>query len=357
MTQNIKLSVIVPVYNTPEPLLCNCLNSLIKQDGDDLEFIILNDGSTDKICERIIKEFALRDSRLYYIYKNNSGVSDTRNVGLSYAKGKYIMFVDGDDRLTEHACRYAINLIEKDDYDCVIGGFESTNIRKKIRYINHVISGEDLSNFLVKIVGNDTRDYCECGINVDSPWAKIFRKEVIDRNRVRFPRHLSRCEDAMFCLLYYEHSKKILLNSHAIYIYVTNEDSLCRKCSDLSIRMLPLVFKEFRKYSITYHLDDERFQSACIRIAYSLLIEAENLYFFNHNNKKPLIELVKEYKKVLNSFPIKEYRHTINFKILFPHLNPYHFLCWKSDLYLSTLIIMRLKNKFKKTLKLCSRKK
>lgn len=347
----VKLSVIVPVYNIPEMLLRECLYSLVNQDGESLEFIVLNDGSSDITCELVIKEFAARDSRLHYIYKKNTGVSNTRNVGLSYASGKYIMFVDGDDQLKGGACQYAINLMDGTDYDCAILGFENSNIQEEIKPVNHVVEGKALTEFLIQITGANTRCYRDFGINVDSPWAKIFRKTIIDKEQILFPERLSRCEDAMFCLLYYEHSKKILFDSRVVYIYVTNEDSLCRRCSDLSLRMIPLVFKEFQKYSNLFHPNDERFKLACVRIIFYLLIESENVYFFNPNNHKSQRAILKEYRNILNSFPINEYRHTSNFKSLFPHLRLYRFLCWRSDFFIPILILIRLRNRLRSMMK------
>lgn len=348
MMKDIKLSIIVPVYNTPDQLLRDCLDSLVNQNGECLEFIVLNDGSTDITCEQVIKEFLSRDPRLHYIHKENTGVSNTRNVGLENARGEYVMFVDGDDQLKSGACKYAIELMDNHDYDCAVLGFESSKNHQSSKSISHVIENEELTELLIKVTGADTKSYRECGINVDAPWAKVFRKSIINKNNISFPERLSRSEDAMFCLLYYEHSKKILLVSHSVYVYVTNEESLCRKCSDLSIRMIPVVFDEFRKYSESFHPNDERFKLACVRIAFTLLIEAENVYFFNPINNKTLIEILQEYITVLHSFPIKENRSNTNFKVLFPHINPLRFLCWKTDMYLPILIIWRLKNKINK---------
>lgn len=97
------VSIIIPVYNV-EGYIEQCLNSLINQTYSNLEIIIVNDGSTDK-SSNICQIYAKKDSRIKVIQQNNKGVSSARNKGLAYAKGDYIMFVDGDDAVD-------INMIE-----------------------------------------------------------------------------------------------------------------------------------------------------------------------------------------------------------------------------------------------------
>ncbi len=89
------ISVIVPVYNV-EKYLDKCLKSILLQDFSDFELILVDDGSTDnsgKICD----DFALKDSRIKVVHKENAGPSVARNVGTSVSKGEYITFIDSDD--------------------------------------------------------------------------------------------------------------------------------------------------------------------------------------------------------------------------------------------------------------------
>ena len=93
---NIKVSVIIPVYNTPMPLLEHCISSIqenLQQMGDEVEVCLSNDGWTKQYIEPMLKEAEASDSRFHYIYKQNSGVSNTRNLGIDMAQGEYITFV------------------------------------------------------------------------------------------------------------------------------------------------------------------------------------------------------------------------------------------------------------------------
>lgn len=91
----IKISIIIPVYNV-EKYLATCLDSVINQTYKNLEILLIDDGSTDSsglICE----QYSKKDTRIKTIHKKNGGLSDARNVGISYASGDYISFIDSDD--------------------------------------------------------------------------------------------------------------------------------------------------------------------------------------------------------------------------------------------------------------------
>lgn len=116
-----KVSIIVPVYNS-EKTLARCINSILKQKYQTTEIILVNDGSTDNsltICE----EYARKDPRVIVIDKKNTGVSDTRNTGISYASGEYIQFVDSDDWITENATGVLVDRMQQANCDMVISSF------------------------------------------------------------------------------------------------------------------------------------------------------------------------------------------------------------------------------------------
>ena len=97
------VSIIIPVYNA-ENYIRDCLNSVIKQTYRNIEIILIDDGTLDNsgiICE----EYAMKDERIRVIHKKNEGVSTARNVGIGLAKGRYILFVDADDFVTDEYVR------------------------------------------------------------------------------------------------------------------------------------------------------------------------------------------------------------------------------------------------------------
>ena len=116
------VSIIVPVYNA-QSHLSRCLESICGQEYKNLELIVINDGSKDKslpVCE----EFRKKDSRILLVDKANSGVSDTRNLGLKLASGKYVQFVDSDDYIDPDFTKHLVEAAEAHHADLVIAPYK-----------------------------------------------------------------------------------------------------------------------------------------------------------------------------------------------------------------------------------------
>ena len=118
MQEEVKISIIIPVYNV-EKYLHECLDSIINQTFKDLEIICVDDGSTDKSSE-ILEEYEQKDKRFTVISQPNKGVSAARNRGMQQAKGKYIMFVDSDDYIASNACELIYNSAEEKRCDILL---------------------------------------------------------------------------------------------------------------------------------------------------------------------------------------------------------------------------------------------
>lgn len=197
----VKISVIIPVYNV-EKHLSACLTSCINQTLFDVEFICVNDGSTDNSLE-ILNKFAAIDNRIKIIDKQNEGVSVARNVGLDAAKGKYVMFLDADDYLEENACeRVWIETIEAPT-DIVI--FTSAIFP----------DNPPPTDWHYQVCYAPTRRYWEFsplvlfGEPCTRPyiWHQAYRKEILDENNIRFPEGVALGEDTVFLLKVYPHSQ------------------------------------------------------------------------------------------------------------------------------------------------------
>ena len=135
-----KVSVIVPVYNV-EKYIKKCVESLINQEYRNFEIILINDGSVDN-SGMIIDEMSLRDDRIKVIHQKNQGVSAARNVGISFSKGEYITFVDGDDWVDKDYISYFVSLMEK--YGCPVAMNKNnhTEIQKLSNNNSYLISAE-----------------------------------------------------------------------------------------------------------------------------------------------------------------------------------------------------------------------
>lgn len=117
----IKISVMVPVYNTSK-YLEKCLESIVNQSLKDIEIICVNDGSTDNSFE-ILKKFSNKDKRIIVINKKNGGLTSARNTALKIAKGEYCLNIDSDDWIEQGYFEVMYNKAKEDDLDIVISDF------------------------------------------------------------------------------------------------------------------------------------------------------------------------------------------------------------------------------------------
>lgn len=187
---NEKISIIVPVYNA-EKTLKRCVLSLIKQTYKDLEIILVNDGSTDRSLV-ICKELKAQDGRIEVIDKPNGGAASARNAGLDIATGKYIMFCDSDDYVSDIWCSCL-----KDNYanDNLVM-CEFTNAEK----IELKLRGDVNPYTIEKVFKEDFLLYRNQGIG--SLTTKIFERRIIEENNIRLIKELSLGEDLIFVLNY-----------------------------------------------------------------------------------------------------------------------------------------------------------
>ena len=211
---DVKISVIIPVYNV-EDYLSVCLSSCINQTLTDVEFICVNDGSTDDSL-KILKEFAQQDYRIRIIDKPNGGVSAARNAGLRAARGEYIMFLDSDDFLAPNACeRVWIEKLEAPT-DIVVFGteiFPYDHPRPTDWY--YWVSNTYMHRyweFSPKVLFDEpsTRPFL---------WHQAFRKAILDEHHIEFREDVKHGEDMVFLLQVYPHAKYFCFLPDKLYHY------------------------------------------------------------------------------------------------------------------------------------------
>ncbi|MDR6121164.1 glycosyltransferase involved in cell wall biosynthesis [Bacillus sp. SLBN-46] len=201
------ISVIVPVYNV-EKYLPRCLDSIIYQKHKHLQIILVNDGSSDlsgKICD----EYAKRDSRITVIHQKNSGVSNARNNGLLYAKGKYVQFIDGDDYIEKDMCSRLYEAMS-DNCDLVICGYRiiQDGISKSRMHDNHINTTKDWYRDFILMYENAL---------LHSPCNKLYIKKKI---KVNFRQDISLGEDLIFNLDYIRSIENIICIPDVLYSYI-----------------------------------------------------------------------------------------------------------------------------------------
>lgn len=300
----IQLSVIVPVYNTPRQLLEHCISS-IKDNIRHLEgaeILCMNDGSTETHVEQMLKEAETADSRFKYVYKPNSGVSDTRNLGIDMAQGEYIVFVDADDYLEPDALSYMLESVEKHDADLAVFGFcynEKDNLAEE--RVNKWISGDLKMQAISTQIENNMDSWYEIGVNLASACMKIYKREALLRTRIRFCRDIAWGEDGFFNLCFISAIDKFYVDNRLVYHYVDYEDSATHRFTHRhvteAINMMPML----EDFVASNYPDNKDFYDAIVRRTYYYVRTIKEHYFTHPKITKSFWELKSEMDGFLNS--------------------------------------------------------
>lgn len=225
----IKVSIIIPVYKA-EKNISRCIDSILKQSYENLEVILIDDGSPDdsgKICDK----YSEIDKRIKVIHKKNGGVSSARNAGLKIATGDYIGFVDADDYIEADMYSHLIDLIQKSNADLVICGYF-------IEYLTGVIKE---SNIIDKHLLNteETLDFVLTNLNMGSIWNKIYKREIIYDKNVIFDESITIGEDLLFLCMAISNCNRVVYDFSPKYHYLMNIESAMN--SDFKINRLSVI--------------------------------------------------------------------------------------------------------------------
>lgn len=179
-----EFSIIVPVYKT-EAYLERCISSILQQPFQDYEVILIDDGSPDR-CPEICDYYKEIDARVKVIHKQNGGVSSARNAGLAIAEGEFIWFIDSDDYIGADALQRLYEIKKKHRADLYV--FSNC-------HINEEFSGE-INTFFEK--------YYFTYILGFEPWNKLYKRKIIQLNKIQFDIHETIGEDLLFNICYYK---------------------------------------------------------------------------------------------------------------------------------------------------------
>lgn len=263
--ENPKVSIIVPIYNV-EKYLDRCMESLLNQTLNDIEIIMVDDGSPDN-CPRMCDEYANKDNRIKVIHKKNAGLGLARNSGLEVAKGEYVAFVDSDDYVDCNMYEALYNKAKENKVDAVLCSFyHDDNGKIKEGCIDGMPGKETTIDFLTDYIPNvigclpKEKSNQLYGYSV---WDILFSREVITKNSIRFESERDFVsEDILFQLDYASCASKLLLMPKPFYYYCNNTGSLTKKYDYTRFHREVLLYKELgrrlRAKSIAIHNFDLR---------------------------------------------------------------------------------------------------
>ena len=217
-----KYSVIVPVYNA-EKTLRRCLDSLLAEEYADAEIILVNDGSKDRSGE-ICREYASKRPNVRWIEKENGGVSSARNAGLDAATGQYILFVDSDDYVAPAFFSIIDSVYAETPGDLIQFSGQIDNGSRVWGSPHKPLTACGRAALMPSIVD------AICRKTINGPWAKLFRRDLIEEHHLRFPVGASVAEDRVFNIVYsFTIQSYVVTDKIIYYVNTENEHSLSRK--------------------------------------------------------------------------------------------------------------------------------
>lgn len=281
--ENSLISIIVPVYNV-EKYIDKCINSLINQSYCNIEIILIDDGSTDSSYEKCIN-FSDKDNRIKLYHKENEGVSSARNLGLKYASGNYISFVDSDDFIEKNMYEAMYNIIIEKNADVAICNYNKIKGKdikeKKCEFSSDKIKGTEVLNKIY--------NYKTMGVL----WNKLFKRQII---KCTFREDIHFCEDVLFLTEIFKSDCDIAVLSECYYNYIENSDSVCN--SSFSDKKYSIVEACKQIYAI---MENNRIHKSALYFIITKFIYAYiNIYISDNLTDKEiklkqLIEILKRY--------------------------------------------------------------
>lgn len=242
-----RFSIIVPAYNV-EKYIEEAIKSVLAQEFEDYELILIDDCSTDN-TKNILEKYKSKTTKVYSTTKNTGTAAGPRNVGLKHARGEYIIFLDGDDKLYNSKVLGKIDkLIAEETYDVVYLGYQDIGNADKLRVSNNANSTKE------------ARIICDITFSVSS---RCWNREFIEKNNMRFKESMY-YEDELFCMKANILVEKTTYGDFPIFKYRRNRKGsvmstpTIKKCSDWYrmlaelVDLISITPQEYRKYLLSF---------------------------------------------------------------------------------------------------------
>lgn len=290
-----EVSIIIPIYNA-EKFLDECLNSVKKIKNINFECLMIDDGSNDSskdICKKYV------DEKFKYIFKENSGVSSTRNYGIEKAKGEYILFLDADDYLNNDIEEILINAINSKS-DFVIFDYKIDLDGKEIhkRYVKQ--KEGLLEDVIYKMYATSELNTC---------WGKLFKSNIIKDNRLKFYEDIKIGEDQLFVMEYINLIKNVKNIKGEILTYRINNLSAMNTYNPYS-RLSDFEKCYFRMKNTSMAKKSERILNQMNHNCFNIITH----YFRQLSNIIGIFEYLRIYTSQVHSKIVQEVVWNLSYK-------------------------------------------
>ncbi len=213
------ISIIIPAYRA-EKRLGSCLETVCAQTWNNLEIIVVNDGSPDG-TGKLADTWARKDPRIRVLHKENGGVSSARNAALDVAAGEWVRFVDADDQLPPDSIEKLYRRVTRENSDLVIAGYEH-QVGDICRTFNLAHRDDTLSCDEYLVFLNRYAHSFFCGVL----WNKLFRRDLIEKGPVRFESGMGFGEDFLFVCGYLKYAQRVSFSTDTVYRYIRHPHSM-----------------------------------------------------------------------------------------------------------------------------------
>ncbi|GHU80954.1 glycosyl transferase [Clostridia bacterium] len=327
------ISIIIAMYNA-EKYLRQCLDSVQACPDKNIECIMVNDGSTDDTMD-IGKEYVQKDSRFYLINKENTGVSDSRNVGVGRASGEYIFFLDSDDFIKPEMWPLLCGYAKDDRYDIAAFGYESLFPSGKAqmeRFLIETDISDKTEDMHRQILATPMLNTC---------WGKLLKRKIIMENALKFREDLKTCEDAVFMIDFIQCASGTLLCNTSVLYYRINEDGAMYR-TDINQKLKDFYVLYCRRKGFIVEHSDETMRPGMLRESFSVVTDL----LLRQAMGKSVRELQDEYREILLKPPIDDILTQINSVHLTPYYKKMEYFLLRHQSYFWLAFYFKMKNCF-----------
>lgn len=312
--RNELVSVVVPIYNV-EPYLDRCIRSIVRQTYENLQIILVDDGSPDA-CPQICDRWEQDDSRIEVIHKSNSGLGLSRNAGLTKARGKYVCFVDSDDYIHETAIQKLYERADKVQadvcyYGCVDvinGVYSEKQPPQKIFY-----EGEEIrKRFAASLIGNMPDEAKSIFTGMSACYA-FYNVAFLKEKNIQFhsERETYISEDLIFNLSVCSYAERISILPESLYYYVIRQsDSLRSTYRGDRFEKSKKMYLKLIEFSVQFKLGNDGILRAK-KYMIQATIACIKMELLRDKNYRYVYRMLKEYvsdtvlAEILSDYPIK----------------------------------------------------
>lgn len=298
----------MPVYNK-EKYLRDTIDAILRQDYENFELITVDDGSTDD-SKIICSEYANKDDRVKVYHIENGGVSNARNIGIRYATGDYIQFIDADDTINQNTFNKYIEVLRDKDYDVIFSSYNKVDHNQRILdRVNLNYKGDiNKSNIIANFAENQFNTGYYGWIS-----NKLIKRKLIKENNIEFDKSIVLAEDLDFFIKVYTYSESFYFINYYTFNYLQeaeNSSFFQPKIDYYTQLLIHLRIKYFIEYNNNYNNDNRKILEQRIRdyTFYSVFYEELNRQKIEimvnklYGNKKIAESLVLEYKPTFRNF-------------------------------------------------------